>query len=57
MALLSVNLGLINLLPIPLLDGGHVVIFLIEMITRREIKEKVKDIIFKIGLFIYSEHR
>ncbi len=52
MALLSVNLGLINLLPIPLLDGGHVVIFLIEMITRREIKEKVKDIIFKIGLFI-----
>ncbi len=52
MALLSVNLGLINLLPIPLLDGGHVVIFLIEMITRREIKAKIKDLIFKIGLFI-----
>lgn len=52
MALLSVNLGLINLLPIPLLDGGHVVIFLIEMISGREIKTKVKDIIFKIGLLI-----
>ena len=52
MALLSVNLGLINLLPIPLLDGGHVVIFLIEMISRREIKTKVKDVIFKIGLLI-----
>ena len=52
MALLSVNLGLINLLPIPLLDGGHVVIFLVEMITGREIKTKVKDIIFKIGLLI-----
>ena len=52
MALLSVNLGLINLLPIPLLDGGHAVIYLLEMISRREIKTKVKDIIFKIGLFI-----
>lgn len=52
MALLSVNLGLINLLPIPLLDGGHVVIFLIEMISGREIKTKVKDVIFKIGLLI-----
>lgn len=52
MALLSVNLGLINLLPIPLLDGGHVVIFLIEMISGKEIKTKVKDVIFKIGLLI-----
>ena len=52
MALLSVNLGLINLLPIPLLDGGHVVIYLLEMVSRREIKTKIKDIIFKIGLFI-----
>lgn len=49
MSLLSVNLGLINLFPIPLLDGGHVVIYLIEMVTRREINEKVKDWLFKIG--------
>ncbi len=49
MALLSVNLGLINLFPIPLLDGGHVVIYLIEMISRREINDKVKDGLFKLG--------
>ena len=49
MALLSINLGLINLFPIPVLDGGHVVIFVIEIITRREINEKVKEILFKCG--------
>ncbi len=52
MALLSVNLGLINLLPIPVLDGGHVVIFLCEIVTRRELKPQIKDYIFKFGLFI-----
>lgn len=50
MALLSVNLGLINLFPIPLLDGGHVVIYLLEIITRRELNAKIKDYLFKIGL-------
>lgn len=48
-ALLSVNLGLINLFPIPLLDGGHVVIFTIEILLRREINEKTKEYIFKFG--------
>lgn len=50
MALLSVNLGLINLFPIPLLDGGHVIIYLLEIITRRELNAKVKDCLFKVGL-------
>ena len=50
MALLSINLGLINLFPIPLLDGGHVVIYLLEMISRRELNAKVRDCLFKIGL-------
>lgn len=50
MALLSVNLGLINLFPIPLLDGGHVVIYLLEIISRRELNAKVKDYLFKVGL-------
>ena len=49
MALLSVNLGLINLFPVPLLDGGHVVIYLVEIATRREINEKIKDGLFKVG--------
>ena len=49
MALLSINLGLINLFPIPVLDGGHVVIFTIEVLLRREISEKTKEYIFKFG--------
>lgn len=50
MALLSVNLGLINLFPIPLLDGGHVIIYLLEIISRRELNAKFKDYLFKLGL-------
>ncbi len=50
MALLSINLGLLNLFPIPVLDGGQVLICLIEIITRREMNEKVKEYMFKIGL-------
>ncbi|MBQ8677019.1 MAG: RIP metalloprotease RseP [Alphaproteobacteria bacterium] len=49
MALLSINLGLINLFPIPVLDGGHVVIFTIEILLRREINEKAKEYVFKFG--------
>ena len=49
MALLSINLGLINLFPIPVLDGGHVVIFLVEIVSRREINEKLKEALFKCG--------
>ena len=50
MALLSINLGLINLFPIPLLDGGHVVIYLLEIVSRRELNTKIKDFLFKVGL-------
>lgn len=50
MALLSINLGLINLFPIPVLDGGHVVIYLLEIVSRREINTKLRDGLFKIGL-------
>jgi len=49
MALLSINLGLINLFPIPVLDGGHIVIFLLEIVIGREINSRVKDTLFKIG--------
>ena len=48
MALLSVNLGLINLFPIPVLDGGHVIFYTIEIITRKELSEKLKEYLFKI---------
>ncbi len=50
MALLSINLGLINLFPIPVLDGGHVVIYLLEIVSRREINTKLRDGLFKVGL-------
>ena len=52
MAIISINLGLINILPIPGLDGGHVLIALIEGIIRRDIPLKVKMGIQQTGLFL-----
>jgi regulator of sigma E protease len=49
MALLSINLGVINLFPIPVLDGGHIMFYVIELIIRREINVKVKEIAQQIG--------
>ena len=54
LALLSINLGLINLFPIPVLDGGHVVIFVLEILTGRPIKEKTKEYLFKAGFLILA---
>ncbi len=54
-AILSINLGLINLLPIPMLDGGHLFLYLIEAISRRKISPKIQDFAFKMGaLFLIS---
>lgn len=52
MALLSINLGVINLFPIPVLDGGHIMFYAIEMITRREINMKVRELAQQIGFAI-----
>ena len=49
---ISINLGVINLLPIPLLDGGHILFNTIEVITRRKINVKVQDFINRIGFAI-----
>ena len=51
-ALLSVNLGIINLLPIPVLDGGHLVFFLIEAVSRRPLNLKMREIAQQIGIFV-----
>jgi regulator of sigma E protease len=51
-ALLSINLGLINLLPIPVLDGGHIFFFLIELIKGRPVSEKSRERAQQIGLFM-----
>lgn len=50
MALLSINLGLINLFPIPMLDGGHLVFYAIEAVMRRPVSERVQEYAFRVGL-------
>jgi regulator of sigma E protease len=50
MALVSVNLGLLNLLPIPTLDGGHLLFFVIEGATRRAVPLRVRKIASVVGL-------
>jgi regulator of sigma E protease len=49
-AVLSVSIGLINLFPIPLLDGGHLLFYLIEAVRRRPLSERSQEIGFRIGL-------
>ncbi|MBL1378595.1 sigma E protease regulator RseP [Zobellella iuensis] len=49
LALVSVNLGIINLLPLPVLDGGHLLFYLVEAVTGRPVPEKIQEIGFKIG--------
>lgn len=51
-ALLSINLGLINLLPIPILDGGHIFFFLIEMIKGKPVSERNRERASQVGLFM-----
>ncbi len=52
LALLTIALGLINLLPIPMLDGGHVLFGLVEWLTNKPIPLKVQAIGMRIGLFV-----
>lgn len=52
LALISVNLGIINLFPLPVLDGGHLVYFLIEAITGKPVSEKIQEVGFRIGAAI-----
>ncbi|MBM9614602.1 RIP metalloprotease RseP [Desulfobulbus rhabdoformis] len=52
MGLLSVNLGILNLLPIPVLDGGHLVFLTLEAVRRRRLSERSMEISQKIGIAI-----
>ncbi|EGM70613.1 sigma E protease regulator RseP [Shewanella sp. HN-41] len=49
LALISVNLGIINLLPLPVLDGGHLLYYFVEVITGKPVSEKVQEIGFRFG--------
>jgi regulator of sigma E protease len=51
-ALISVSIGLINLFPIPLLDGGHLLFYGIEAIRRKPLSERTQEISFRVGLAI-----
>jgi regulator of sigma E protease len=51
-ALISINLAIINLLPIPVLDGGHLLFFFIEAIKGSPVSVKVREIAQQIGLFL-----
>jgi regulator of sigma E protease len=50
MAVLSVNLGIINLFPVPILDGGHLFFFLMEMVFRRPISLRTREIAQQVGI-------
>jgi len=52
MALLSVNLGVLNLLPVPVLDGGHLFFFFWELIFRRPVSQKAREYAQQIGLML-----
>jgi len=51
-ALLSISLGVLNLLPIPVLDGGHLLYYFIELVTRRPVPERVQLWGLQLGMFI-----
>ena len=49
-AILSVSIGLLNLFPVPMLDGGHLLFYLFEIVRGRPLSERAQDIGFRIGL-------
>lgn len=53
-AVLSVSIGLLNLFPVPLLDGGHLLFYLIEAVRRQPLSERSQEIGFRIGLALVA---
>ena len=51
-AYISISLGLINLFPIPMLDGGHLMFYAFEKILGKPLKQKTQEGFFRIGLFL-----
>ena len=51
-ALISINLGVLNLLPVPVLDGGHLVFFFIELIFRRPVPQRIREYAQQIGMVL-----
>jgi len=51
-AMLSINLGLINLLPVPILDGGHLIFMVYEAIAQKPLSGYMQNVLLKIGMVI-----
>ena len=49
MSMVSLNLAIFNLLPIPILDGGTLLLLIVEMLLQREVTLQVKETVFKLG--------
>ncbi len=52
LAMISVNLGVVNLLPLPILDGGHLMYLVVELIRGKPVSENAQEIGLKIGAFV-----
>ena len=52
MALIAINIGLFNLLPLPALDGGHLFFIIVEMIFRKPIPRKFEGLVHAIGMVL-----
>ena len=52
LALISVNLGVFNLLPLPVLDGGHLMYYVIELFRKKPVSEKTQEFGFKVGALL-----
>ena len=50
MSVMSINLGLINLLPIPVLDGGHLCFYIYEAVFKRPLPSLVQNVLLRFGL-------
>ncbi len=54
MSFISINLAIINLLPIPILDGGHLMFFVIEAIIRRPVTGKIREVAMQVGVLFLA---
>jgi len=52
MALLSVSLGVLNLLPVPVLDGGHLLYYMLELVKGSPVSLRVQEVGQQVGLFL-----
>jgi regulator of sigma E protease len=54
LAVLSVNLGVLNLLPVPVLDGGHLLFFLVEAVTRKPVSIRYREMAQQVGICLLA---